>query len=76
MSSLLFAHIFKEMSDARLLFHLALLEDNRKLIDSNILGNLLKLYKVINMSVASAEICAVHVIWREVLTMTDEKAIT
>lgn len=65
-----------KMCEARILFHLALLEYIRKLSGSNILGNLLKLYKVINMSVASAEICAVHVIWREVLTMTDEKAIT
>ena len=36
------------MSDARILFYLDLLKDNRKLIDSNILANLLKLYKVKN----------------------------
>lgn len=48
MLKLLFAHIFKDMSDARILFHLDLLKDFRKLSDSNTLANLLKLYKVKN----------------------------
>lgn len=34
------------MNEARILLHLVLPKENRKLSDSNILGNLLKLYKV------------------------------
>ena len=36
------------MNEARTLLHLVFLKNNRKLSDSNILGNLLKLYKVEN----------------------------
>lgn len=36
------------MSDTRIFFHLALLEDNRKLSSSNVLANLLILCKVKN----------------------------
>lgn len=42
----MFAHIFKEVTGGRILFYLALLKDNRKLIDGNILGDLLELYNV------------------------------
>lgn len=48
MLKLLFAHIFKDMCGACILFYLVLLKDNRKLSDSNTLANLLKLYKVKN----------------------------
>jgi hypothetical protein len=44
------------MSEARILFHLALLENIRKLSDSNILGNLLKLYQVANERVTSRHV--------------------
>ena len=50
------------MSGARLLFHLALLKDNRKLSSSNVLANLLILYKVKNERGRSRNIRPSHTI--------------